>query len=116
MLNVAQSFVLTFVSIILSFVNFIRGPIALVVGVALTVFLLASPAEAAVIQCNVSDCSMLATSFNEWWSLIPLHKKAAFVLFFAGLTIGNVLMWHDKKVTNARIKKEEQDWNKKYHS
>ena len=116
MLNVAQSFVLTFVSIILSFVNFIRGPIALVVGVALTVFLLASPAEAAVIQCNVSDCSMLATSFNEWWSLIPLHKKAAFVLFFAGLTIGNVLMWHDKKVTNARIKKEEQDWIKKYHS
>ena len=116
MLNVAQSFVLTFVSIILSFISFLRGPIALVVGVALTVFLLASPAEAAVIQCNVSDCSMLATSFNEWWSLIPLHKKAAFVLFFAGLTIGNVLMWHDKKVTNARIKKEEQDWIKKYHS
>ena len=116
MLNVAQSFVLTFLSIILSFISFLRGPIALVVGVALTVFLLASPAEAAVIQCNVSDCSMLATSFNEWWSLIPLHKKAAFVLFFAGLTIGNVLMWHDKKVTNARIKKEEQDWIKKYHS
>lgn len=116
MLNLTTSFVSTFISIILSFVNFIRGPIALVVGVALTVFLLASPAEAAVIQCNVSDCSMLATSFNEWWSLILLHKKAAFVLFFAGLTIGNVLMWHDKKVTNARIKKEEQDWIKKYHS
>ena len=116
MLNVAQSFISTFVQIILSFISFLRGPIALVVGVALTVFLLASPAEAAVIQCNVSDCSMLATSFNEWWSLIPLHKKAAFVLFFAGLTIGNVLMWHDKKVTNARIKKEEQDWIKKYHS
>lgn len=116
MLNVAQSFVLTFVSIILSFVNFIRGPIALVVGVALTVFLLASPAEAAVIQCNVSDCSMLATSFNEWWSLIPLHKKAAVILFFSGLIVGNFLMWHDRKVTNARIKKEEQDWIKKYHS
>ena len=116
MLNVAQSFVLTFVSIILSFVNFIRGPIALVVGVALTVFLLASPAEAAVIQCNVSDCSMLATSFNEWWSLIPLHKKAAVILFFGGLIIGNIIMWHDRKVTNARIKKEEQEWIKKYHS
>ena len=116
MLNVAQSFVLTFVSIILSFVNFIRGPIALVVGVALTVFLLASPAEAAVIQCNVSDCSMLATSFTEWWSLIPLHKKAAVILFFGGLIIGNIIMWHDRKVTNARIKKEEQEWIKKYHS
>ena len=116
MLSLTTSFVSTFISIILSFVNFIRGPIALVVGVALTVFLLASPAEAAVIQCNVSDCSMLATSFTEWWSLIPLHKKAAFVLFFTGLTIGNVLMWHDRRVTAERIKKEEQEWLKKYHS
>ena len=116
MLNLTTCFVSTFISIILSFVNFIRGPIALVVGVCLVVFLLASPAEAAVIQCNISDCSMLAQSFPEWWSLIPLHKKAAFVLFFGGLTIGNVLMWHDRKTTIARIKKEEKEWLKKYHS
>ena len=116
MLNLAQSFISTFISIVLSFVNFIKGPVALVVGVTLVVFLLASPAEAAVIQCNVSDCSMLATSFPEWWSLIPLHKKAAVILFFGGLIIGNFLMWHDRKVTAERIKAEEQEWIKKYHS
>ena len=116
MLNVAQSFISTFVAVLLSFVSFLRGPVLFIAGVITVVIMLASPAEAAVIQCNVSDCSMLATSFNEWWSLIPLHKKAAFVLFFAGLTIGNVLMWHDRKVTAAKIKKEQDEWLKKYHS
>ena len=116
MLNLTISFIQTFISIVLSFVNLIKGPVALVVGVTLVVFLLASPAEAAVIQCNVSDCSMLATSFPEWWSLIPLHKKAAVILFFGGLIIGNFLMWHDRKVTAERIKAEEQEWIKKYHS
>ena len=116
MLNLTTCFVSTFISIILSFVNFIRGPIALVVGVCLVVFLLASPAEAAVIQCNVSDCSMLAQSFPEWWDLLVWHKKIAVVLFFSGLIIGNFLMWHDRKTTAARIKQEEQEWLKKYHS
>ena len=61
MLNLAQSLVVTFINVILSFVTFIKGPVLLVVGVTtLVAFLLASPAEAAVIQCNVSDCSMLS--------------------------------------------------------
>ena len=78
MLNLAQSFALTFVSIILSFINFIKGPVALVVGVALVVFLLASPAEAAVIQCNVSGCPPVST----WWgSLEPRIKHG--VMFWA---------------------------------
>lgn len=116
MLNLAQSFVVTFVQVILSFLSFIKGPVLLVVGVILVLFLLASPAEAAVIQCNVSDCSMLAQYFPEWWSLVQLHKKVAFVLFWTFLIIGNFLMWHDRKTTAARIKQEEQEWLKKYHS
>ena len=92
MLNVAQSFVITFVSIILSFVNFIRGPIALVVGVALTVFLLASPAEAAVIQCNIVDCSILT---SHWYDLI-LERKAAVVLLLVGGGITIYLLATDK--------------------
>ena len=111
MLNLAQSFALTFVSIILSFINFIKGPVLLVVGVILVVFLLASPAEAAVIQCNVSGCPPVS-----WWSLMPWNEKAAVILYFGGLIIGNVIMWHDRKVTAARIKQEEQEWYKKYHS
>jgi hypothetical protein len=59
---------------------------------------------------------MLAQSFPEWWSFIPWTKKAAFVLFFSGLIIGNILMWHDRKTTMARIKQEEQEYLKKYYS
>ena len=116
MLNLIASVVATFASVLVSLVSFIKCPVTLVVGVALAVFMLASPAEAAVIQCNVSDCSMLTTSFPEWWSLIPWTKKAAFVLFFGGLITGNFLMWHDRKVTAERIKAEQQEWLKKYHS
>ena len=115
MKTLALSFVASFVTIIWGAISYLKGP--LVIGCIVGAIILAfSPAHAAVIQCNASDCSMLAQSFPEWWSLIPLHTKAAFVLFFAGLTIGNVLMWHDKKVTTERIKKEEKEWLKKYHS
>lgn len=116
MLNLTTSFISTFISLIFAALNFIKGPVALVVGVAFTVLMLASPVEAAVIQCNISDCSMLAQSFPEWWDLLVWHKKIAVVLFFSGLIIGNFLMWHDRKTTAARIKQEEQEWLKKYHS
>lgn len=116
MLNLAQSFVSTFISVILAALNLIKGPVAIVFAVITIVIVLASPAEAAVIQCNISDCSMLAQSFPEWWDLLVWHKKIAVVLFFSGLIIGNFLMWHDRKTTAARIKQEEQEWLKKYHS
>ena len=116
MTTFAISFVQTLLSVLVSFISYIKGPVALVVGVAFVVFMLASPAEAAVIQCNVSDCSMLAQSFPEWWDLLVWHKKAAVILFFSGLIIGNFLMWHDRKVTAERIKAEEKEWIKKYHS
>ena len=113
MLNLTMSFVVTLINVCSSFLSFIKGPVLLVFTI---IIMLASPAEAAVIQCNISDCSMLAQSFPEWWSLIPWTKKAAFVLFFSGLIIGNILMWHDRKTTMARIKQEEQEWLKKYCS
>ena len=113
MLNLTVSFVVTLVNVCSSFLSFIKGPVLLVFTI---IIMLASPAEAAVIQCNISDCSMLAQSFPEWWSFIPWTKKAAFVLFFSGLIIGNILMWHDRKTTMARIKQEEQEWLKKYCS
>lgn len=85
MLNVAQSFVLTFVSIILAALNFIKGPIALVFGVITVVAVLASPAEAAKIQCNIGDCSILT---SHWYDLI-LERKAAVVLLLisGGITL-----------------------------
>lgn len=111
MLNLATSFSLTFLNLVTGFLSYIKGPVALVLGIALIVLTLSSPAEAAVIKCNASGCPPIS-----WWSLMPLHEKAATILFFGGLIIGNILMWHDRKVTTERIKKEEQEWNKKYHS
>lgn len=78
MLNLAQSFALTFINVILSFISFIKGPVALIMGVILIVFLLASPAEAAVIQCNATACPPV----TSWWgSLEPRIKHG--VMFWA---------------------------------
>ena len=78
MLNLTQSFALTFINVIFAALNYIKGPVLLVVGVILVVFLLASPAEAAVIQCNVSGCPPV----TSWWgSLEPRIKHG--VMFWA---------------------------------
>ena len=112
MLNVVQSFLSTLVSILVSFLSFLRGPIALIVGVSLVVFLLASPAEAATIKCAMDDCPPVETL----WSLLEVHEKAGIFIFFGGLISGIIIMWHDRKIVAARLKKEEQEWIKKYHS
>ena len=116
MLNLIASVVMTVISLVINTLVYIRTPI--VVGAIVLAIVMAFPATsyAAVIQCNVSDCSMLAQSFPEWWDLLVWHKKAAVILFFSGLIIGNFLMWHDRKVTAERIKAEQQEWLKKYHS
>ena len=111
MLNLTTSFVQTMLNVVIGLLSFLKGPVLLVAGVAFTVFLLVSPAEAAVIQCNASGCPLVS-----WWDLLPWTKKAGIFLFFSGLIIGNIIMWHDRKVTVERIKKEEEEWLKKYHS
>ena len=80
MLNLTQSFALTLISLFVSIIDFIKGLVLLVLGVILVVFLLASPAEAAVIQCNVSGCPPV----TSWWgSLEPRIKHGIFFWAFA---------------------------------
>ena len=112
MLNLTTSFVSTFISIILSFISFLRGPIHLVVGVITVVILVASPAEAATIKCAMNDCPPVETL----WSLLEVHQKAGIFIFFGGLISGIIIMWHDRKIVAARLKEEEQEWIKKYYS
>ena len=59
MLNLAQSFVTTMLSVIFGFLSYLKGPVLLVGGIAMLVLVLASPAEAAVLKCAVSDCPPL---------------------------------------------------------
>lgn len=59
MLNLALSFVNTFLSVVLSFLSFLKGPVLLILGVIAVVIVLSSPAEAAIIKCAVSDCPPL---------------------------------------------------------
>ena len=84
MLNLTQSFALTFINVIFAALNYIKGPVLLVVGVILVVFLLASPAEAAVIQCNISGCPPV----TSWWgSLEPRIKHGVMFWAFAAPTM-----------------------------
>ena len=97
MLNLTISFISTFVAVLLSLVSFIRGPVLLVVGVITVVIVLASPAEAAVIQCNASHCDMLVSPVQSLWnSLSTSRKVSVFMFIFAGLAT-LALVWHDKK-------------------
>ena len=80
MTTLAISFVQTLLNVLVSFLLYIKGPILVVFGVILIVFLLASPAEAAVIQCNVSGCPPV----TSWWgSLEPRIKHGIFFWAFA---------------------------------
>lgn len=97
MLNLAQSFMSTFISVIFSFLNLIKGPVALVFGVILVVFMLASPAEAAMIQCNASHCDMLVSPVQSLWDSLSSTRKASLLMFIFAALATVVLVWHDKK-------------------
>ena len=59
MLNLATSFVTTMLSLVIGLLSYLKGPVLLVGGIAMVVLILASPAEAAVLKCAVSDCPPL---------------------------------------------------------
>ena len=97
MLNLTISFVQTFISVLLSFVSFIKGPVLLVLGVALAVFLLASPAEAAVIQCNAVNCDILVSPVESFWNSLTSNRKVSVFMFIFAALATVALVWHDKK-------------------
>ena len=76
MLNLATSFVNTFLSIVLSFLSFLKGPVLLILGVIAVVIVLSSPAEAATIKCALGDCPPLSGMIWE--------RKVSILLFIIG--------------------------------
>lgn len=78
MLNLATSFVNTFLSLILGFLSFLKGPVLLVLGVATIILVLASPAEAAQIKCALNDCPPISGMIWE-------RKLALLLLLIGGL-------------------------------
>ena len=78
MLNLAQSFVTTMLSVIFGFLSFLKGPVLLVLGVIAIVIVLSSPAEAATIKCALGDCPPLSGMIWE-------RKLALLLLLIGGL-------------------------------
>lgn len=78
MLNLATSFVITMISLIIGFFNFIKGPLLLVSGIATLVLVLSSPAEAAIIKCALNDCPPLSGMIWE-------RKLSLLLLLIGGL-------------------------------
>ena len=79
MLNLIASVLVTFISVIWGAISYLKGPlvVGLIVGGIILSF---NPAHAAVIQCNIVDCSILT---SHWYDLI-LERKAAVVLLLVG--------------------------------
>lgn len=84
MLNLIASVVATFVYVVWGAISCLKGPltIGVIVGAVILSF---NPAHAAVIQCNIGDCSILT---SHWYDLI-LERKAAVVLLLisGGITL-----------------------------
>ena len=91
MKTLALSFVASFVTIIWGAISYLKGPlvVGLIVGGIIMSF---NPAHAAVIQCNIGDCSILT---SHWYDLI-LERKAAVVLLLIGGSITIYLLATEK--------------------
>ena len=88
MLNLIASVLVTFTSVIWGAISYLKGPlvVGLIVGGIILSF---NPAHAAVIQCNIVDCSILT-------SHLILERKAAVVLLLVGGGITIYLLATDK--------------------
>ena len=89
MLNLATSFVNTFLSLILGLLSFLKGPVLLILGVITTIVILSSPAEAAIIKCAVSNCPPLDGMIWE--------RKLSLLLFIVGGIITFFLLATEKE-------------------
>ena len=88
MLNLAQSFVTTMLSVIFGFLSYLKGPVLLVGGIAILILALSSPAEAAIIKCAVSDCPPLDGMMWE--------RKLSLLLLLIGSIITAYLLLDNK--------------------
>lgn len=88
MLNLAQSFVTTMLSVIFGFLSYLKGPVLLVGGIAILILALSSPAEAAIIKCAVSDCPPLEGMMWE--------RKLSLLLLLIGSIITAYLLLDNK--------------------
>ena len=78
MKTLTTSFVNTFLSLILGFLSFLKGPVLLVLSVAILVLVLSSPVEAATIKCALNDCPPMSGMIWE-------RKLALLLLLIGGL-------------------------------
>ena len=88
MLNLAQSFVTTMLSVIFGFLSYLKGPILVIISIATLVLVLSSPAEAAIIKCAVSDCPPLDGMMWE--------RKLSLLLLLIGSIITAYLLLDNK--------------------
>ena len=86
MLNLAQSFVTTMLSLVIGLFNFIKGPLLLVSGIATLVLVLASPAEAATIKCALGDCPPLSGMIWERKLSLLLILIGGLITIFLSIT------------------------------
>ena len=96
-MNIIVSFAQTFLAVIFAALNFVKGPVAIVVAVITVVIVLASPAEAAVIQCNASHCDMLVSPVQSLWNSLSTSRKVSVFMFIFAALATVALVWHDKK-------------------
>lgn len=92
MLNVIKSIIATMITLAMSLISFIRGPLVVGLVVALAIMSFAKKAEAGEVyapyQCNHSAC--------PFWDALSFSEAYGLVLILAGVVIAICLSIYDK--------------------
>ena len=105
MLNLIKSFVMTFVSIVVTLISFIRLPLVVGVVVGVSIMSFAKKAEAALPPV-MEDCGVALSctypSAVSLWEAMSFSQNMAVILWVIGMVIVAILIIKDKKARAVR--------------
>ena len=105
MLNLIKSFVMTFVSIVVTLISFIRLPLVVGVVVGVSIMSFAKKAEAALPPV-MEDCGVALSctypSAVSLWEAMSFSQNMAVILWVIGMVLVAILIIKDKKARAVR--------------
>ena len=105
MLNLIKSFVMTFVSVVVTLISFIRLPLVVGVVVGVSIMSFAKKAEAALPPV-MEDCGVALSctypSAVSLWEAMSFSQNMAVILWVIGMVIVAILIIKDKKARAVR--------------
>ena len=105
MLNVIKSIIVTFITVIVSILSYLKGPIAIGLLVGVSIMSFAKKAEAALPPV-MEDCGVALSctypSAVSLWEAMSFSQNMAVILWVIGMVLVAILIIKDKKARAVR--------------